>query len=160
MNRIGALALAFMMAVPSLGSAQSGMGHQHQQGQQQMMRQTQRIGQMMQQIATIHEQLRGLQDRMGPIEPMGQQIGGASHAMQHQQMRDMMGAVTEMAGQMHMALTSMVEMSGNPAMTADLHEDLQELGTHMQPITEGLAAGLEVMKRLHDRISGGQEGTR
>lgn len=151
-----ALSLALVMTVPAMGSAQTGMSHQRHQGQQQMMGQMQDMGQMMQQMAAMHEQLRGLQDRMGSM----MQMGVPAHDMQHQQMRDMMGAMTETAGQMHMAMSRMAEMAGNPAMTADMHQDLQELQSHMQRMTEGMAAGIEVMKRLQDRMSGSHGGTR
>ncbi len=154
MTRVRSLALMLTLAVPAVASAQS-TGHQHQQGQhvqQMMMGQMAQMEQMVDQMARMHEQLRALQEHMSPMLQMND-----TQRMQHQQMRGMIGAMTEMAGQMHVATTRMVDLArmvdtqGNAGMQRDLHE----LQTHMQRMIESMAASMELVKELYDEIAGG-----
>jgi hypothetical protein len=151
MKMIGALFLAALLA-PALMSAQ-GMGHQHQQGQQQM----EPMQQMAERMAQMHQQIQGLQDLMGHDMGRMAQMTEAQH-MQHQHMQGMTEAMGQMAGQMHSAMMRMIQMGEGPAMHEDpaMHQDMEQLQGHMQNLTEGMAASLEVMKRVHKRMGGGE----
>jgi septation ring formation regulator EzrA len=154
MKKNGAFILVALLATPGLMSAQ-GMGHQHQQGRQQM-HQMQEMDEMAQRMAQMHEQIQGLLDLMGHDMGRMNQMTEAQH-MQHQQIQGMTEAMGEVAGQMHSAMMRMIQLGEGPAMHEDLamHQDMEQLRGHMQSMTEGMEAGLEVMQRVHKRMGGG-----
>ena len=144
--------LLSLLAVPVAVSAQA-MDHDHHQGQQQMP-QMEKMQQMVQQMSQMHEELLGLQGHMDQM-----MVKGAQQA-HHSQIKGVTEAMGQMAGQMHLAMVRMMEIAGGEAMHQDpaMHQDMEQWQEHMQKMTDGMEASLEVMRRMHTRSSEGGGG--
>lgn len=94
----------------------------------------------------------GSAQTMGHTMPMTE-----TEHLQHEQMRGVTEAMSQMAGQMRSALTRMTEMAEGPAthLGTAMHQDMEELHRHMQQMTEGMEASLEVLLRMERGMEGG-----
>jgi hypothetical protein len=155
--------LVVSLAAPVWGSAQA-TGHQHHQGQQQMqqmehmqhMQHMEHMEQMIQRMGRMHEELQEMHHRLGHSMGHMMSMSEVEH-LQHQHMRGMTEAMGQMAGQMRSAMTRMMEMAEGSATHPDaaMHQDMEELHGHMQQMTEGMEASLEVLLRMEKSMGGG-----